>query len=162
MFGSIGLPEVLLILVLALLIFGPKRLPEVGRTIGKGLAEFRRASTDLKRTVNAELALDEGEHARTTRRPDPGKVIGGAAAAGATATPPPEAPSETSSEETVEPQAAENTTPRSPVAPVHPEVPDETASQPAAAAAPEAPDGTAGSGDAQAAETEEEPAATTP
>ena len=60
MFGSIGFPEILLILVLALLIFGPKRLPEVGRTIGKGLAEFRRASSDLKRTVNAELALRWG------------------------------------------------------------------------------------------------------
>jgi TatA/E family protein of Tat protein translocase len=156
MFGSIGLPEVLLILVLALLIFGPKRLPEVGRTIGKGLAEFRRASTDLKRTVNAELALDEGEHARTTRRPEPSKVIGGAS--GETAT----APSEAPSEETVEPRAAESTTPRSPVAPVHPEVPDETSSQPADAAAPEAPAGKPAPKDARAAEAEEEPAATTP
>lgn len=70
MFGPLGLPEVLLILVLALLIFGPKRLPEVGRTIGKGLGEFRRASSDLKRTVNAELALDEDERPPTSRRPE--------------------------------------------------------------------------------------------
>lgn len=69
MLGSLGLPEIILILVLALLIFGPKRLPEMGRTIGKGLAEFRKASTDFKRTINAELALDEGEQTRTTRRP---------------------------------------------------------------------------------------------
>ncbi len=69
MFGSIGLPEVLMILVIALLIFGPKRLPEIGRTIGKGLAEFRRASSDIKRTVNAELALDEDEAAPMARRP---------------------------------------------------------------------------------------------
>lgn len=68
MFGSLGLPEILMILVVALLIFGPKRLPEVGRTIGKGLGEFRRASADLKRTVNAELALDDDERPRSTRR----------------------------------------------------------------------------------------------
>jgi TatA/E family protein of Tat protein translocase len=45
--------------VLALLIFGPKRLPEIGRTLGRGMAEFRKASNDLKRTINVELALDE-------------------------------------------------------------------------------------------------------
>lgn len=59
MFGPLGFPELIFILVLALLIFGPKRLPEIGRTIGRGMAEFRRASTDLKRTINTELALDE-------------------------------------------------------------------------------------------------------
>lgn len=69
MLGSIGFPEILMILVIALLIFGPKKLPEVGRTIGKGLAEFRRASSDLKRSVNAELALDDDERPATPRRP---------------------------------------------------------------------------------------------
>jgi TatA/E family protein of Tat protein translocase len=59
MIGSLGVPELLFILVLALLVFGPKRLPEIGRTLGKGLAEFRKASNDLKRTINAELALEE-------------------------------------------------------------------------------------------------------
>ena len=58
MFG-LGVPELIFILLLALLIFGPKGLPEVGRTIGKGMAEFRKASNDLKRTINVELALDE-------------------------------------------------------------------------------------------------------
>ena len=72
MFGSLGLPEILVILVLALLIFGPKRLPEVGRTIGKGLSEFRRATTDLKRSVNAELSLEDEERPSTTRRPPQG------------------------------------------------------------------------------------------
>lgn len=57
--GSLGLPEMLFIFVLALLIFGPKKLPEIGRTVGKGLAEFRKASGELKRTLNAEMALDE-------------------------------------------------------------------------------------------------------
>jgi TatA/E family protein of Tat protein translocase len=59
MIGSLGVPELIFILVLVLLVFGPKRLPEIGRTLGKGLAEFRKASTDLKRTINAELALEE-------------------------------------------------------------------------------------------------------
>ncbi len=59
MLGSLGVPEIIFILVLALLIFGPKRLPEIGRTVGKGLAEFRRASSEIQRTINAELALEE-------------------------------------------------------------------------------------------------------
>lgn len=57
--GSLGLPEMIFIFVLALLIFGPKKLPEIGRTLGKGMAEFRKASGELKRTLNAEMALDE-------------------------------------------------------------------------------------------------------
>jgi sec-independent protein translocase protein TatA len=57
--GSLGLPEIAFILVLALLIFGPKKLPEIGRTLGKGMAEFRKATNELKRSVNTELALDE-------------------------------------------------------------------------------------------------------
>ena len=56
---NIGVPEMLFIPILALLIFGPKKLPEVGRTIGKGLGEFRRASNDLKRTIEREI--DESE-----------------------------------------------------------------------------------------------------
>lgn len=59
--GPLGLPEMLFILVLALLVFGPKRLPEMGRKLGRGLAEFRRAANEFKRTVNTELALDEIE-----------------------------------------------------------------------------------------------------
>ena len=60
MFGSVSFNEILVILVLALLIFGPKRLPQIGRTIGRALGEFRRASSELKRTVEAEMAtIDE-------------------------------------------------------------------------------------------------------
>ena len=50
MFG-IGMPELLIILVVALLVLGPKRLPEVARSLGRGLAEFRRASSDLRRSL---------------------------------------------------------------------------------------------------------------
>jgi TatA/E family protein of Tat protein translocase len=57
--GSLGLPEIIFIFLIALLIFGPKKLPELGRTLGKGMAEFRRATDELKRSINTELALDE-------------------------------------------------------------------------------------------------------
>jgi Tat protein translocase TatB subunit len=54
MFG-IGGGEMLLIGVVALLVFGPKRLPELARTLGKGLAEFRRASSDIRRNLDLDL-----------------------------------------------------------------------------------------------------------
>ncbi len=68
MFGSIGGTELLIILVIALVAFGPKRLPELGRTIGKGLREFRRASNDLKRSLEDEIMLDEHRSERTGSR----------------------------------------------------------------------------------------------
>jgi sec-independent protein translocase protein TatB len=54
MFG-IGTTELLVILVVALIVIGPSKLPDVMRTIGKGLAEFRRVSTDVKSTLEAEV-----------------------------------------------------------------------------------------------------------
>jgi TatA/E family protein of Tat protein translocase len=57
--GSLGFTEIAFIFVLALLIFGPKKLPEIGRTLGRGIAEFRKATNELKRSINTELALDE-------------------------------------------------------------------------------------------------------
>lgn len=57
--GSLGLPEIAFIFILALLIFGPKKLPEMGRTLGRAMAEFRKATNELKRSINTELALDE-------------------------------------------------------------------------------------------------------
>jgi TatA/E family protein of Tat protein translocase len=53
--GSLGLPEMIFIFVLALLVFGPRKLPELGRAIGKAMAEFRRASTDLRMAVEDEV-----------------------------------------------------------------------------------------------------------
>ena len=54
---NIGPEEIILILVIALIVFGPKRLPEIGRTVGKSLREFRRASQDLRDQF--ERAIDE-------------------------------------------------------------------------------------------------------
>lgn len=68
MFGSVSFNEILVILVLALLIFGPKRLPQIGRTIGRALGEFRRASSELKRTVEVEMATID-ETVRAVRDP---------------------------------------------------------------------------------------------
>src|SRR5262245_60442534 len=55
MFGSIGGPELILIFLVALLIFGPRKLPELGRMLGKGLGEFRRAANDLKVSLEPEV-----------------------------------------------------------------------------------------------------------
>lgn len=63
MFGSIGMPELILIFVVALLVFGPKKLPEIGKSLGKGLAEFKRASEDLKKTIEDEIEAGRREAA---------------------------------------------------------------------------------------------------
>jgi len=57
--GSLGWPEILLILVVALIIFGPRKLPELGKTLGESLAQFRRASEDFKRTWEAEVEYEK-------------------------------------------------------------------------------------------------------
>lgn len=58
MFG-LGMQEMIVILVIALLIFGPKKLPELGRSLGRGLAEFKRASEELKEGLAVELSAEE-------------------------------------------------------------------------------------------------------
>ena len=59
--GSIGLQEMVFIFVVALLIFGPKKLPELGRSLGKGLSEFRRASSELRSSFEREMENIERE-----------------------------------------------------------------------------------------------------
>ena len=58
MFG-IGMPEFILILVVALIVIGPKKLPEVARTLGKAMGEFKRATSELRSAVNIDDDLDE-------------------------------------------------------------------------------------------------------
>lgn len=59
MFGPIGMPELIIILVIALIIFGPRKLPELGKSLGRSLNEFKRASADLQNTLEQEIRLEE-------------------------------------------------------------------------------------------------------
>ncbi|MGA2117427.1 MAG: twin-arginine translocase TatA/TatE family subunit [Bryobacteraceae bacterium] len=59
--GTLGYPEMIFIFVLALVLFGPKKLPEIGRTVGKAIGEFRRASSELKATFDREMNNLEAE-----------------------------------------------------------------------------------------------------
>lgn len=93
--GPLGVPEIIFILVLVLLVFGPKRLPEFGRMMGKGLGEFRRASNELKRSIQTELALEELEETPRRRRPTPLAAPASAPAAAADEAAPAEPPAQT-------------------------------------------------------------------
>jgi sec-independent protein translocase protein TatA len=53
------MPELIIIFVIALIIFGPRKLPELGRSLGKSIAEFKKASNELKSTLEEEIRLDE-------------------------------------------------------------------------------------------------------
>ncbi|NLV30572.1 MAG: twin-arginine translocase subunit TatB [Acidobacteria bacterium] len=77
--GSLGMQEIVIIFILALIVFGPRKLPELGKTIGKGLAEFKRASNELRQTWEDEVNLDKEkeEMAKVIREStiNPGEVI---------------------------------------------------------------------------------------
>ena len=68
--GSIGIPELLIILTIALIVFGPRKLPELGRSLGRSLNEFKRASNELRHTLDEEIRLDD-ERATRQRPPEP-------------------------------------------------------------------------------------------
>ena len=79
MFGSIGMPELIIILVIALIIFGPRKLPELGRSLGRSIGEFKRASNELRNTLEEEIRVEETREHTTAA----------AAATPPAATPPP-------------------------------------------------------------------------
>lgn len=68
---SLGSTELFFILIMALVFFGPRKLPQLSRTLGKNLAEFRRASEDFKRTWEREVALEDISPAPDLRRTTP-------------------------------------------------------------------------------------------
>src|SRR3954453_10739185 len=72
MFGSVGVPELTIIFTIALTIFGPRKLPELGKSLGKSLAEFKRASNELKNTLDEEIRLEER---RNDQRQQPATVV---------------------------------------------------------------------------------------
>ena len=91
--GPLGFPELIIIFVVALLVFGPRKLPELGRSLGKGLSEFKRASNDLRQTLDDEIRDEERRTALTT--PPPASIP--------TATPPVVAASEADDPQVTEP-----------------------------------------------------------
>lgn len=71
MFGTLGGPELFLIFVVALIVFGPRKLPEIGKQLGKMMGEFRRASNEFRSTIENEV---EAEKIREAMRIEPPRV----------------------------------------------------------------------------------------
>ena len=74
MFGSLGLPELVVIFVIALIVFGPRKLPELGRSLGKSINEFKKASNELRNTLDEEVRMDERKAAVPATPPPPALV----------------------------------------------------------------------------------------
>ena len=71
-FEFLGTTELLVIALVALVLFGPRKLPEIGRSLGKSLAEFKRASNELKSTLDEEIRMEER---RSTERQTPPQIV---------------------------------------------------------------------------------------
>jgi TatA/E family protein of Tat protein translocase len=114
--GPIGMPEMIIILVIALIIFGPRKLPELGRSLGKSIGEFKKASNELRSTLDDEIRSEELREERAKREAEqksaiaaaevhtvtPGAVTPSATAPSAVATPGPTmAPAEPAESPTV-------------------------------------------------------------
>jgi TatA/E family protein of Tat protein translocase len=69
--GSIGMPELVIIFVIALIIFGPRKLPELGKSLGRSINEFKRASNELKNTLEDEIRVEEQKTAAASRATTP-------------------------------------------------------------------------------------------
>ncbi len=75
MFGSIGMPELVIILVIALIIFGPRKLPELGRSLGRSLGEFKKASNELRSTLEEEVRIEEQKDQRAKMEAEQNSAI---------------------------------------------------------------------------------------
>jgi Tat protein translocase TatB subunit len=125
MFGTLGGPELFLIFVVALIVFGPRKLPEIGKSLGKMMAEFRRASNEFRSTIESEV---EAEKIREAMRIEPPKVepvspfapppAATSASSAASETTPPTTEGQTAStEQPVDPSAPPGVQPPPPAAP---------------------------------------------
>ncbi len=70
MFGSIGVPELIIILTIALIVFGPRKLPELGRSLGRSLNEFKRASNELRHTLDEEIRIEDQKSTERQKAPE--------------------------------------------------------------------------------------------
>jgi sec-independent protein translocase protein TatA len=70
MFGPIGTGELIIIFVIALIVFGPRKLPELGRSLGRSLNEFKRASNELRNSLEEEVRVEEEREASAARTPE--------------------------------------------------------------------------------------------
>ena len=89
MFGPLGGPELVLILVLALIVFGPRRLPEIGKSMGKLLSEFRKASHDFQRTIEDEVESEKQQQQAAAPEAPPAPAAPEAPTVGREVPPPP-------------------------------------------------------------------------
>jgi TatA/E family protein of Tat protein translocase len=72
MFGTLGGPELFLILVIALIVFGPRKLPEIGKSLGRMMMEFKKASNEFRQTIESEVEADkQREAAKMESRAEP-------------------------------------------------------------------------------------------
>ena len=78
MLPSVGMPELVIILVIALIIFGPRKLPELGRSLGKSIGEFRKASNELKSTLEEEIRVEEQKEQRAKLEAEQATAVAGA------------------------------------------------------------------------------------
>lgn len=108
--GPIGMPEMLVILVIALVVFGPRKLPELGRSLGRSLNEFKKASNELKSTWEDEIRLEEQREQKAKMEAEQKSAVAAAAATSDSSAPDtaPAAPSQPEGVET--PTVSRNTT----------------------------------------------------
>jgi sec-independent protein translocase protein TatA len=92
MFGSIGMPELVIILVIALIIFGPRKLPELGRSLGRSIGEFKKASNELRSTLEEEIRIEEQREQRKAASVEQDSAIAAATTPPAPAPVPPTTP----------------------------------------------------------------------